>query len=113
MTRNERAHAYLLAMLPGAAGNVEADILVKYAFSLADAFDAMAIPVETPLPKIEPQADSDGWIAWAGGGGCPIPDGCDHWVMFRSGASQSMGRFEGNWLHTGAPRDIVAYNVLS
>ena len=114
MTRNERAHAYLLAMLPEAAGNVEADILVKYAFSLADAFDAMASPVETPLPKIDPDPDADGWIPWDGGE-CPVMPDNAYRVKWRDGEISSVSLNIGSWLwnHDGGPADIVAYKVLS
>lgn len=55
MTRNERAHAYLLALIGNAtdfkwsSGND----LVQIAFNFADAFQAKASEASTPLPEIE------------------------------------------------------------
>ena len=123
MTRNERAHAYVLAMLPEAAGNVEADVLVKHAFALADAFESVANQAETPLPKIEPQPDSDGWIAW-GGGDMPVEDGATVFVRFRDGDElgpvaagriiPGQGRCAAGafWECDDMDNDIIAYKVL-
>jgi len=117
MTRNERAHAYLLALIADASAFKWKDVddMVLIAFDLADAFEAKAAETSTPLPEIEkPQADEDGWIEWEGGER-PIDDGCRFAIRLRYGQvylSSKPASWYG-WKHNGGALDIIAYKVLA
>lgn len=112
MTRDERAHAYLLALManPQDWNPAKHNEFVKLAFKFADEFIRQSAAQETPLPEIE---DADGWIEWKGGD-CPIPDGTKHIVKFRCGevssiddTTESWGWGAGNGSH-----NIIAYKIV-
>jgi hypothetical protein len=113
MTRDERAHDYLLAMIES-HHDWEPEThqeFVCLAFELADEFIRQSATQETPLPEIE-NAD-DGWIEWTGGE-CPLPDGTPNQVKFRDGDISGIDSSPETWQwhHTGSQADIIAYKIV-
>lgn len=59
-------------------------------------------------------AEDAGWVAWAGGDECPVPDGKEYKVRFRSGEVSGRPALAAGyrWSARKSPYDIVAYKIL-